>query len=224
MADKEVQTASSKLNGFMEKNRKTVIAIFAVCVVVLAAFIIISSVSNSSKVKAISAIDEISYELTNGSAALEEAEVKARCETALEKVKPYTTKGGIAGARANMLAAEASYNLKNYADAADYWKAVASKAKKTYLEPIAQFNIGACNEELNNLDAAAEGYKAASENKEFVQKAHAKFSYGRVLETQGKYAEAVAVYKELNDSIPDDTWANLAKTRIIALENAGKAN
>lgn len=224
MADIEKQTASSKLNGLMEKNRKGLIACAIICCVLLVAFIVVTSVLNSSKNKIIAAVDEISYELTNGSAALEEVEVKTRCETALEKVKPYTTKGGIAGARANMLAAEVAYNLGNYADSAEYWKAVASKSKNTYLEPIAQFNLGACNEELKNLDEAAAAYKKAADNKDFVQKAHAKFSYARVLEAQGKYADAYAAYKELNDVLPDDTWANLAKTRMIGLEKDGKAN
>lgn len=224
MADKEVQTTSSKLNGFMEKNRKTVIAIAAVLLAVLVVVVVATTVMNNSKIKAISAIDEISYELTNGSATLSESELNSRCEVALEKVKAYTSKGGIAGARANMLAAEVAYNMKDYNAAVEYWKAVASKAKKTYLEPIAYYNVGACNEELKNLDAAAEAYKVAAANKEFVEKAHAKFSYGRVLEAQGKYTEAVAAYKELFDSLPDDTWAHLAKTRIIDLEKNGKAN
>lgn len=224
MADIEVQTASSKLNSFMEKNRKGVIAIAAAVIVVLVAFIVIISVSNSAKNKGIQAVDEITYELTNGSSKLEVEELKTRCETALEKIGPYTSKGGIVGARANMLAADVSYILEKYTESADYWNAVAAKGKNTYLEPIAKFNLGVCYEDLNNIDAAAEAYKAAAGNKDFVLKAHAKFSYGRVLEEQGKYAEAVAVYKDLNDILPNDTWAKLAKSRIISLENAGKAN
>ena len=54
-------------------------------------------------------------------------------------------------------------------------------------------------------------------------RSHAMFSYGRVLEAQGKYADAVAAYKDLNSNFPDDSWANLAKSRVIALQNEGKA-
>ena len=40
---------------------------------------------------------------------------------------------------------------------------------------------------------------------------------------QGKYAEAVSVFTEINDSNPDDSWAKLAKSRIIDIENSKKA-
>lgn len=224
MEDKEVQTASTKLNGFMEKNRKGVVTCAVVVFVLLIAFIIASIVFNKSKVKALTAIDEITYELTEGSTTLEEDELKARCETALEKIKVYTMKGGIVGARANMLAADITYDMEKYSESAEYWKAVAEKGKKTYLAPVANYNIGVCNEELKNLDAAAEAYKAAANEKDFVLKAHAKFSYARVIETQGKYADALVAYKELVDELPNDTWASLAKSRILSLETSGKAN
>lgn len=224
MEDKEVQTASMKLNGFMEKNRKGVIGCAVVVFAVLVAFIVVSIVNNNAKVKALSVIDEITYELTDGSTALEDAELNARCEAALEKVNAYTTKGGIVGARANMLAADITFDMGKYAESAEYWKAVASKGKNSYLGPIAQFNLGVCYEEMKNLDAAAEAYKVAADNKEFVLKAHAKFSYARVLETQAKYADALAAYKDLVEVLPNDTWANLAKSRIISLETSGKAN
>ncbi len=224
MEDKEVQTASMKLNGFMEKNRKGVIGCAVVIFVVLIAFIAVSVVNNKAKVKALSVIDEITYELTDGSTALEDAELNTRCETALEKIAAYTGKSGIVGARANMLAADIKFDMGNYADSAEYWKAAAAKGKKTYLEPIAQFNMGVCYEEMKDLDSAAEAYKVAADNKEFVLKAHAKFSYARVLETQSKYAEALAAYKDLVEVLPNDTWANLAKSRIISLETSGKAN
>ena len=121
-----------------------------------------------------------------------------------------------------MICAEIAFQQKKYQESADFWKAAAKKAKKSYIAPIAYFNIGVCYEQLNNIDAAAENYKIAADNKSFVIKNHAKFSYGRVLEAQGKYAEAVSVFTEINDSNPDDSWAKLAKSRIIALKVQGK--
>lgn len=218
MADKEVQTVSSKLNGFMEKNRKGIVTIVITLFVLLIAFIVCSIVLNNVKNKNLAVIDEISYELTFGSSKVEESELKTRCETALEKIKPFTTKGGIVGARANMLAADITYDMEDYTSSVEYWKVVAAKGKKTYLEPIAYFNVGVCYEELGNIEEACEAYKTAAYSEGFVQKAHAKFSYARVLESQGKNEEAVAVYKEMNDELPDDTWSHLAKSRIIALE------
>ncbi len=62
----------------------------------------------------------------------------------------------------------------------------------------------------------------AADNKDFVMRAHAAFNYGRILEEQGKYAEAVEAYAKLNDELPDDTFAKLAKTRIIQIKLDGK--
>lgn len=223
MAENEKQTSSSKLSKFIEKNRKGLFIILICIVCFLIGYVTTSEVLKSSKNKILAQIDDISFELTDGGMSLEESEIKTRGEAALEKLAAFTGKGGVAGARANMLAADISYDLEKYEDSAAYWKAAAQKSKNTYLEPIALFNLGISNEELNKLDDAAESYKKAAECKGFVMAPHAKYSYGRVLETQGKYTEAAAVYKELNDNFDGDAWANLAKTRLLDLQINGKA-
>ncbi len=223
MADFEEQTASSKLSDFIGRNKKCLITILAVLVCLLIGFVIAVSVNNSNKVKGLQALDEITYEMTQKSSDIEEGEVATRLSTAFEKAEPYTKKGGIVGARANMLCADITYLQNKYEDSANYWKAAADKAKKTYIAPLSYFNAAACYEELGNLAEAEANYKIALDNKDFVMRSHAMFSYGRVLEAQSKYADALAAYKDLNSNFPDDSWANLAKSRIIALQNEGKA-
>lgn len=82
--------------------------------------------------------------------------------------------------------------------------------------------MGAAYEDLNQFDDAAASYKKAWESKDFVMRAHAGFSYGRVLEGQEKYEDAKAAYEALNDQLPDDSFAKLAKTRLIQLKIDGK--
>ena len=72
------------------------------------------------------------------------------------------------------------------------------------------------------LHDAAEAYELASLDEEFLLRSHALFSYGRVLEATGKYKEAVEAYQKLNDEYPDESWTNLAKTRILELKIEGK--
>ena len=223
MADYEEQTASSKLAGFIEKRKVAFIIVLAVLICLLAGYIITSAILSKSKAKDLQALDEITYTLTSKSNTLEESEVELRRQNAIEQAMSYTTKGGIVGARANMLCADLTFQQGKFEESAEYWKSAAVKAKKSYIAPIAYYNLAACYEELNNLDAAAENYKLAADNEEFVLRAHAEFSYGRVLETQGKYTDAVAAYNDINDKFSNTEWANLAKTRIIALQNAGKA-
>lgn len=223
MAEEEKKTASSKLTSFLEKNRKGVFAFFAIVIVALIAFIVVDTCASSAAEKGITAIDEISYEMTNGSSSLEDDELNARRDAALESLAAYTKKGGITGVRANMLCAEICFQQEKYEDALNYWKATAAKGKKSYTAPLANYNIAACYEELGNLDEAANAYKLAADAKNFALGTHAKFSYGRVLETKGDFAQAMTVYTELFNANPDDTWAKIAKSRMLTLQIEGKA-
>lgn len=218
MANKESDvTAGSKVTSFLNKNKILFVILLACLCVALIAFIIISKISASSKEKSLSRIDEISFALTDGSASLSDGELEERQLDALDSLSDLTGKGGIVGARANMLCAELSYQLQKYEDSVNYWKAVADKSKKNYLHSIAMYNLGAMYEQLSQKENAAESYKAAYEDKNCLFAAHAGFSYARVLESLGKYGDAAEVYQKLNDDSPSDSWAKLAKTRIIAL-------
>lgn len=218
MAENDVkQTSTNKVNNFLEKNRKVIIVMFIGVIACLIGFIVGVSLASSQKEKNLSRIDEISFTLTDESNVLEEGELNARRIDALDNLQPLVNKGGIVGARANLLCAELAYQQKNYEDALNYWKNTIAKSPKSYIAPIAYYQIGVCYEQLGKLEDAAQNYKTASESKEFALVPHAKFSYGRVLETMGKTDEAIEVYTDLNDKYPSDDWAKLAKTRIIAL-------
>ena len=218
----EKKTASSKVNNFLEKYRKIILGLFIFLVVAVLGFICVSFINSSATQKNLAAVEEISFELTDMSATLEESELASRRTEIKEKISAYTNKGGIAGVRANMLLAEVAFQEKNFQEALDAWKKVISKGKKSYTAPLAYFNIGVCYEELGNLDEALKNYKTAYEANDFVLKNHAKFSYARVLETKGDFQTAYNAYKELYDNNPDDSWAKLAKSRMISLEIENK--
>lgn len=219
---KKTDSAGKKVDNFLTNHLKIFIIFFIVIVCGILGYILGSHFGLKAKTKALSAIDEISFELTNESAALEASELDSRRATAFEKLEPYTKQSGIVGARANMLCAELSYGQEKYEDSAKYWENVAKKSKKNYLEPIAEYNLGVCYEKLGKTDDAIAAYKKASENKDFTLHSHAAFSYGRILESNGKYKEAIEVYTGLNAQNPDDDWAKLAKTRILTLQVSGK--
>lgn len=224
MADKaENQTSSLKLNSFLEKKKKGLLGLLIALIVCLAAYIVISAVNNNIKEKNLAEIEEISYTLTHDSASLDESELNARRIDAIDNLAVYAKKGGIVGARANYLCAELTYQQKKYEDAATYYEATAKKAGKTYLAPVAYYNLGVCYEQLNKLEDAAENYKLAADSKSFALVPHAKFSYARVIEASGNKAEAITAYTELYDAYPNDNWGKLAKTRLIALKAQNKA-
>lgn len=219
----EKQTSSSKLNSFLEKNKKLFLGLLIVLVVCLTAYIVISAVNSNAKEKNLVEIEEISYTLTHDSASLEESELNARRIDAINNLAAYVNKGGIVGARANYLCAELSYQQGNYEDATTYYKATAQKSKKTYLEPIAYYNLGVCYEQLDKIEDAAANYKLAADSNVFALIPHAKYSYARAIEESGNKAEAITAYTELYDAYPNDNWGKLAKTRLITLKAEGKA-
>ena len=222
MADKtEKSTASAKLNGFLEKNRKPVLITFIVVLVLVIGFITAAIIVSASSKKNLAAVEAYYYELTDSSSSLEDAEITKRATECVEKLAPYTKKGGIAGVRANMLSAELTYLLKDYETAVGYYDAAIAKGKKSYTAPVCMYNKAACYEELGKLSEAAEAYKAAAEFEEFGMASHAYFSLGRVRETMGDYAGAVEAYQTLKDKFSDDDWCHLATTRIIDLQSKG---
>ena len=222
MTDFEEQTASKKLAGFIEKRKAVFITILIVLVCLLAGFVIFTSIANSNKEKGLQALDEITFEMTDNSSDIDEAEITSRLNVAFEKASAYASKGGIVGARANMLCADITYQQKKYSESADYWKAAAEKSKKSYLAPLCYFNLAVCYEDTGNKDDAAVYYKLAADNESFIIRTHAMFSYARLLEDKGDYSTAGTAYTELIDNFPGDSYADLAKSRIIALKNDGK--
>ena len=220
----EKTTASAKINGFLENNRKPVLISFIVVLILVIGFITGAIIVSSTSKKALAAVEAYYYELTDSSSSLEDAEITKRATECVEKLAPYSKKGGIAGVRANMLSAELSYLLKDYEGAVSFYSAAIAKGKKSYTAPVCYYNMGASYEELGKLAEAADAYKAAAEFEEFGMASHAYFSLGRVREAQGDFAGAAEAYKTLNDKFSDDDWSHLAKTRLIELQAQGKAN
>lgn len=219
----EKTTASAKLNGFLESNRKPVLITFIVVLVLVIGFIAGAIVVSSASKKDLAAVEAYYYTLIDSSTDLEDSEITKRATECIENLAPYSKKGGIAGVRANMLSAELAYILADYEGAISYYDAAIAKGKKAYTAPICMYNKASCYEELGKLAEAAESYKAAAEFKDFGMVTHAYFSLGRVLETQGDYAGAVEAYTSAKEAFADDEWSNLATTRIIELQSKGKA-
>lgn len=218
------KTASQKVNSFLQKNKKGLIIFVIVVLVLLAGFYCYQVFSAKQTENNLSKIDAISYKLiTDTKDMTEGTELNDLLDTALTDLAEYTKKSGAAGVRANMISAEIAYQKNDYAAAASYWDAAAVKGKKAYTTALCEYNKAVCYEQANDYSKAADSYKAASETAGFLMATHAAFNYGRVLEHNGSYAEAVAVYEDLNSKHPSDDWAKLAKSRILSLKAEGKA-
>lgn len=226
MAEKkaEKKTKSEKLNGFLDTNKKPLLAVLIVVIVALIGYVVFDVVSSKVTAKNLAKIEAISYELTNKSSALSTEDLTAKIKTTIDELTPYANKGGVVGVRANMLCAELKYYEKDYNAAISYWESAAKKGKKSYTTPIAYYQMGVCYEMINDFAKAADCYKNAAEVKDFKLASHAMFSYGRVLESQNNYEGAVEAYQAVYDNFEGDEWANVAKSRILTLQTQGKVN
>lgn len=224
MAEKKFDKANAdeKLSGYVMRHRIPIIIVTVVVVAAIVVYSVYTVVTTKVNEKGIASIDTIEYVLTKNSSDLSETELETRRADAMTKITPYLKKSGIVGVRATMLAADIAFERKDYTNAETYWKNAASKGKKSYTAPLAYYNEAVCSEELNKTADAAVLYGKAADAEDFMLAAHARFSQGRVYEVLGDYKNASDAYNKVNDKFPDDTWAHLAKTRLIALKTEGK--
>lgn len=218
----EKKSLSENLGDFILRNLRVIFVFCGVLLLGAVFAVVVISVNEKTIEKGLGKIDLISYELTNKSYDLSETEIAARQDKAVSSLSELVGKSGIVGVRANMLSAEIYYQKKDFENARSAWLAAAQKGKNTYIVPIAFFNAASCSEELGNLDDAAAGYKSASEVKDFYEAAHALFSLGRVQEAKEDFVAAAASYQALVDKSPEDSWAKLAKNRLVSLKISGK--
>lgn len=218
----EKKSLSENLGDFILRNLRVIFVFCGVLLLGAVCAVVVISVNEKTIEKGLGKIDLISYELTNKSYDLSETEIAARQDKAVSSLSELVGKSGIVGVRANMLSAEIYYQKKDFENARSAWLAAAQKGKNTYIAPIALFNAASCCEELGNLDDAAAGYKSASEVKDFYEAAHALFSLGRVQEAKEDFVAAAASYQALVDKSPEDSWAKLAKNRLVSLKISGK--
>ena len=216
---------TEKLNDLIHKNRqKLFIALIAV-VVILAAFVIITTVRDKMTTDALSKADAFNrrYEALKKFISGEDPEAaskQADIDALLEELAAFTAKSsGFASARAHVIIAGIQWDKKNWAEAEKAWMAASAAAAKTYLAPISIYNAAVAAEEQGNLQSAIDLYtKAVNYGTDFPAAARAQFSIGRLEETQNNSSAALEAYRALVNKWPNDAvWINLAQSRIIVL-------
>ncbi len=213
-------TMGEKLSVYLESWRTALVALLAVALTALIAYAVTVTVLSKIDEKGLAALDTISYNLTNESSDLSTEQLEERRALALSALSPYVSQSRITGVRANMLAAEIAYSKQDYNAAASYWLNAATKGANKYTAPLAYFNAASCFEALDKPDEAEKNYAAAAAFPDFAFMPRALFELGRIREKAGNTAGALEAYKKLFDKMPDDSWAMLAKSRILVLEPA----
>ncbi len=218
----KVLAPKDKVENFMLRNRKPLLALIATLVVAAIAVCVCFGVRDASRRKGIAAVDAVEYAYTKNLSTLSDEEKTARQDAALDGLKPYLSKGGIVGIRAAMLAADVYAAKKDFANSLTQCLAVAQKGEKTYLSPVYYYRAAVCSEELGNIEDAAKYYETAANKPDFYVASHALFNLGRLKETSGDYKAAGEVYQKIIDDYSGDDFAKLAHSRLIALKSENK--
>ena len=222
-AEKKNISGEQKLGEFLGKNFKVLAAVLCAVIAAIAAYVIWFNASTSMARKGLDKIEVIEYSFTKDATFIDDNELSSRQESALTALTPYLNKGGIVGARANMLAADIYGQKKDWQASKDAWLKAASKRKGTYIESLCNFNAAAAYEELGQSQEALALYEKVSADKKFVDRSRAYFNAGRLKEAAGDYEGAKVFYKAIGElGYSNDSWNDLAKTRLIDLENQGK--
>ncbi|UTC58527.1 tetratricopeptide repeat protein [Treponema sp. OMZ 305] len=220
MAEQNDQTLSfsERCGQFLTQNRKPIVVILgAVCAVVAIALIASSLTTRAAKKASIETETIISEwtDLRNKNAE----DMTAKEDALVEKLEKQATANGrsYAAFRAYTTLGEIYVLRKDWEKALTFYQKAGEAQPKSYTAGIAYFNAAACADELQQHDKALELYTLSGSYDDFPLKPRALFNIGRLEESLAHSDKAIEAYTKLTELYPDNDWALLAKSRIIAL-------
>lgn len=115
--------------------------------------------------------------------------------------------------------ADMYFTRKDYHKARDYYEKALRVLPSSYVSGVLLFNIAVCIEEIGEDDGRAlEYYEKSSQIEDFPLKPRAIFNVARLQEKLGKDEDAIVTYNSLMEKYPDNDFAMIGKSRVIALE------
>lgn len=220
MAEQNDQTLSfsERCGQFLTQNRKPIVIILgAICAVVAIALIASSLTTRAAKKASIETEAMISEwtDLRNKNAE----DMTAEEDALAEKLEKQAAANGrtYSAFRAYTTLGEIYVLRKDWEKALTFYQKAGEALPKAYTAGIAYFNAATCADELQQHDKALELYTLSAASDDFPLKPRALFNIGRLEESLAHPDKAIEAYTKLTESYPDNDWALLAKSRIIAL-------
>ncbi|MDR2491387.1 MAG: tetratricopeptide repeat protein [Spirochaetaceae bacterium] len=207
---------------FFQRYRKVILGMTLVVAAVVLGMVAFLSVQDIVTKKAIKDIEELAvrYNELKPSFNGENAEKMGDVDKLLTDLAAFAEKTGrYSGSRAWSMAGDIYAEKKVWLDAENAYINSAHTGKKTYLAPVSLYNAAVCAEEQGKNEEAREYWVKSLAYADFPLAARAQFSIGRLWEKTGNVDEALAAYRLLVETYTKEAeWANLAQSRIIALE------
>ena len=234
MKEKEVnltasQKISSKLNDFIGRHAKLLVAIAALVIVLIIVLAVALTVMQSASEKKFN--DLLDLEAQYSSLSLMSSDDEAYQSTADEFIKSAdaliasSSLKEYPGAKAELLLADLAFSQENYQEAADHYRAVADAQSGSYLAEVAIMNEAACYDNLGDQAKALELYNYVFDTfgTDSAYAPKALFNAGRLYEAMGETELAKASFEQLtglylmteNGTVSE--YARLAQSHLISM-------
>lgn len=234
MKEKEVnltasQKISSKLNDFIGRHAKLLVAIAALVIVLIIVLAVALTVMQSASEKKFNSL--LDLEAQYSSLSLMSADDEAYQSTADEFIKSAdaliasSSLKEYPGAKAELLLADLAFSQENYQEAADHYRAVADAQSGSYLAEVAIMNEAACYDNLGDQAKALELYNYVFDTfgTDSAYAPKALFNAGRLYEAMGDTELAKASFEQLtglylmteNGTVSE--YARLAQSHLISM-------
>ena len=217
----EETKVGQRINDFIQRNRKPIFIFSGAVILLIVLSIAVFSLMDLFRKRAIDAVEDFSSRYEDLQGIINEDFASGDIAELIAEVEPFAQRNsGYAGGKAWSIIASIHSEKEEWAEAEAAWVQAAGKATKTYLAPLAWFNAAVAAEEQGKAEQAIEYYASSlSAPAGFASAARAQFSIGRLRETLNERDEAIAAYQAVISLWPyEGVWANLARSRIIALE------
>ena len=234
MKEKEVnltasQKISSKLNDFIGRHAKLLVAIAALVIVLIIVLAVALTVMQSASEKKFN--DLLDLEVQYSSLSLMSSDDEAYQSTADEFIKSAdaliasSSLKEYPGAKAELLLADLAFSQENYQEAADHYRAVADAQSGSYLAEVAIMNEAACYDNLGDQAKALELYNYVFDTfgTDSAYAPKALFNAGRLYEAMGETELAKASFEQLtglylmteNGTVSE--YARLAQSHLVTM-------
>jgi tetratricopeptide (TPR) repeat protein len=214
------KVAGNGFVAFVANNRKAITVCSITVLVVAAALIGFFGINGMLEARKITELEELLTTFSNHNGEVGPNIQSDSIIKLLEDLNAFGEKAsGYAAAEAYSLAGSIYNGQKKFPESEEAYLAAAKKGAKTFLAAIAWYNAGIAADEQGKTDEAINYFKECLKHEDFTEKARVQFALGRLFESQKNSDAALESYRVILDKWSGETsWANLAQSRIIALE------
>ncbi|QEN03209.1 tetratricopeptide repeat protein [Thiospirochaeta perfilievii] len=223
MKETTKKNSNQIISDFLSNNKKILLTVLSVAVVLIIAFGVYSTVSQNKineMINSTTELDNMYDEVLNSN-----GDKEAFVSYGNKLIEEY--KGTKAEVIAYSRLASYFFDEKNFEKALEYYTKAYVNFPKDMAASVYMFNAAMCNEELGNVDQAIEvltnlvkTYKSNDlESADLSPDVpEAIFNLGRLFESKGDLTKAIENYELLVAEYQSYNLSNLAKTRLLTIK------